>query len=192
MARPREFDEIEAMDSAVAVFRNKGYEASSLMDLLAAMKLSKSSLYNSFGTKHELFLSAIDHYVHKNEKVLHSLLEEKETARDKLEAIFLAILAEPTEDDGRGCFLHNSAIEVLPEDEMALEKIQAGLSRFQTMYLDIIREGQSKGEISDRHSAESLSDLLLCMILGFRSLARAHKDETRLKKLVNTAMDSFF
>ncbi|MEM7618969.1 MAG: TetR/AcrR family transcriptional regulator [Pseudomonadota bacterium] len=190
MARPREFDEIEAMDSAVHVFLNKGYEAASLMDLLGAMKLSKSSLYNSFGTKHELFLSALDHYIHNNEKKLNHIIEAQSTSREKIEAILLAVMNEKNDDSGRGCFLHNSAIEVLPEDALALEKIQSGLSRFKEIYIPIIEEGQRNGEISSQKSADSLADFLLCTILGFRSFARAITDEQRLKNLISLVVDT--
>lgn len=190
MARPREFDETEAMNSAVAVFHAKGYGASSLIDLLSAMKLSKSSLYNSFGTKHELFLSALDHYTHMNEKNLETLIQGKSTAREKLEAILTALVTASNEADNRGCFLHNSAIEVLPGDDLALEKIRHGLARFKEFYINIIQDGQAKGEISDRHDADTIADFLLSFILGFRSFSRAVNDEARLKNLVKMAMDT--
>ena len=62
MARPREFDVDDALDRAMNVFWAKGYEATSMSDLMAAMDLSKSSLYDTFGSKHELFLSALQRY----------------------------------------------------------------------------------------------------------------------------------
>ncbi|MCH7554884.1 MAG: TetR family transcriptional regulator, partial [Proteobacteria bacterium] len=61
-ARPREFDTTQALDRAMRVFWAQGYDATSLCDLLCAMGLSKSSLYETFGSKHELYLAALDHY----------------------------------------------------------------------------------------------------------------------------------
>ena len=59
MARPREFDEDEVLEQAMQVFWRRGYRATSLNDLLAAMDLSKSSFYETFGTKRELLLTAL-------------------------------------------------------------------------------------------------------------------------------------
>ncbi|HEX9701827.1 MAG TPA: TetR/AcrR family transcriptional regulator, partial [Rhodospirillales bacterium] len=62
MPRPREFETSEALNQAMQVFWTKGYEATSLADLIGAMNLSKSSFYDTFGSKHEVFLAAIEHY----------------------------------------------------------------------------------------------------------------------------------
>ena len=191
MARPREFDEMEAMDSAVEVFKAKGYEASSLMDLLKSMKLSKSSLYNSFGTKHELFLSAIDHYAINTEMKLKQRLEEGATAREKLQLILEDSLHYGMDKVlSRGCFLHNSALERLPHDELAAEKIASGLNRMRKVYIQVLEEGQKNGEISDRHSIETLADLFVNAVLGLHSFARVMPDEERLKKLSKTLLET--
>ena len=77
MARPREFDETKALDCAVELFRQQGYEATSVRDLTEHMQISRQSLYNTFGDKHQLFLSALDRY------------------RDQSVAAFLEVLGGP-------------------------------------------------------------------------------------------------
>ena len=62
MARPQEFNTAEALYKAMGVFWSKGYEGTSLADLLEATGLSKSSLYATFGDKRDLFLAAFDCY----------------------------------------------------------------------------------------------------------------------------------
>ncbi|HIG79171.1 MAG TPA: TetR/AcrR family transcriptional regulator, partial [Cycloclasticus sp.] len=59
MARTRQFDKNEAVNKALAVFRSQGYKATSLADLIKAMGLSRSSLYETFGSKHDLFLTTL-------------------------------------------------------------------------------------------------------------------------------------
>ena len=73
MGRPREFNTEEALEKAMKVFWAQGYEAASLHDLTRAMAISKSSFYDTFGSKHDLFISAIKHY---NKTVASRLISE--------------------------------------------------------------------------------------------------------------------
>ena len=62
MARPKAFDVERALDRAVEVFWTRGYEATSLCDLLEHMEIGRQSLYDTFGDKHGLFLAALERY----------------------------------------------------------------------------------------------------------------------------------
>ena len=65
MARPREFDELEALDQATKVFWTHGYNGTSLVDLTNAMGISKSSFYDTFGGKRDLYLKTLDYFTEK-------------------------------------------------------------------------------------------------------------------------------
>src|SRR3954471_4851524 len=69
--RPREFDADEALDKALDVFRQKGFEGASLPDLTRAMGINRPSLYAAFGNKEELFRKALDRYMERGMKMLH-------------------------------------------------------------------------------------------------------------------------
>ena len=59
MARPKEFDVDDALQQALELFWRKGYEATSVQDLVAAMGIQKASLYGTFGDKHSLYMKAL-------------------------------------------------------------------------------------------------------------------------------------
>ena len=63
MARPREFEPAEAVEKAMQVFWQHGYEDASLPDLLNGMGLTRGSLYKAFGDKRQLFLRALERYL---------------------------------------------------------------------------------------------------------------------------------
>ncbi|GBF26437.1 HTH-type transcriptional repressor ComR [bacterium MnTg02] len=186
MARPREFDEVQAMDSAVETFRMKGYEAASLMDLLGSMKLSKSSLYNSFGTKHELFLSAIDHYAIKFADDLAKQIETAPSIKEGVRRAFDVVVESSTSDmDKRGCLLMNSALEVLPQDEMAARRIAEGVGRIRKVFLNLIISGQARGELSQDRDVEGLADFITMNYMGLRAVGRVYPERGRLNSLVD-------
>src|SRR3546814_5067610 len=66
MARPREFDEMAALDAAVLCFWDRGYEATSVRELADAMSITGASLYNAFGDKRSLFGRALERYVDRS------------------------------------------------------------------------------------------------------------------------------
>jgi AcrR family transcriptional regulator len=105
MGRPREFDEAAALDAAMRVFWEKGYEGASLDDLTAAMGINRSSLYSTFGDKEALFQKAIAHYAEGPVAYVHEALQES-TARRVIEKLFresAKSLADATHP--RGCLL---------------------------------------------------------------------------------------
>lgn len=89
MARPREFNEIAALDGAMECFWRRGYEATSLRDLTASTGLTAPSLYNAFGDKQELFSRALEHYL---EHTTRDRLEKAFTPKEALHRFFSEII----------------------------------------------------------------------------------------------------
>ena len=92
MARPKAFDEEVVLDRAVEVFWAKGYEATSIQDLVDAMGIQRGSLYATFGGKHQLFLTALDRYGEVVVKKLLAILESKPSALESIEQFFAQLV----------------------------------------------------------------------------------------------------
>src|SRR5690242_5678502 len=110
LGRPLSFDPDAALDAAMEVFWSHGYEATSLQDLLKAMKLSKSSFYQAFGGKKELFLRCVARYRQKIGQGLTTLVENAASGRDIIEKVLVNAAAEARRpaDFRRGCLLMNT------------------------------------------------------------------------------------
>jgi TetR/AcrR family transcriptional repressor of nem operon len=79
VGRPRQFDEAEVLDAAIQAFWAKGYEATSMADLLEVTGLHKGSLYQAFGDKHTLFVAALRRYLEGMRSRKNVLLRETES-----------------------------------------------------------------------------------------------------------------
>src|SRR5262245_44852443 len=108
--RPREFDADEALCKALRVFREKGYEGASLLDLTRAMGINRPSLYAAFGNKEALFRKAVDRYVDEHGAALREALAEP-TARRAVERLLRATAdALTVPRTPRGCLLVQGAL----------------------------------------------------------------------------------
>ncbi len=93
MARPRSFDEERALDAAMHAFWANGYEATSTQDLCEATGLGRSSIYNTFTSKHDLFRRALTRYMDgMNAGQLQILEDVERSATERLRALFDRII----------------------------------------------------------------------------------------------------
>ena len=188
MGRPREFDPNEALEQALQVFWAKGYEAASLTDLTGAMGLSKSSLYETFGSKHELFLATIERYKATTGARLAALLDGEGPAREAIAAVFESVIEDASHGDTRGCFLGNCAAEVAASDPAAAERVRAGLAGLEDAFHAAIARGQAAGEIPAEHDARGLARYLTSSLNGLRLTAKANPDPASLRDVVRLVL----
>ncbi len=115
MARPREFAETEVLDRAMETFWSRGYEGTSVDDLVGATGLSRSSIYQAFGNKRELLDAALGHYVQTVVASMLAELESDSAGLGEIEAFFARIASIATDVPDRGalgCFMTNTIAEL--------------------------------------------------------------------------------
>lgn len=111
--RPREFDTDAAIDSALLVFRERGYHATSIKELSDATGLTAGSLYKAFGSKNGLFLAAFDRYTRTRSAALRQRTEAARSGRDKIAAVLRFYAESSHGPEGiRGCLVVASATEL--------------------------------------------------------------------------------
>ena len=173
MARPPAFERQAVLEQAMQVFWTKGYAATSVADLTAAMNLSKSSLYGAFGDKHAVFLEAIEFYRDHVTARVRSAINLPTPARQVIRSILGRAVDRILEPDGRrGCFLNNSAVEVGPDDPAAAERCRSGLLLMEDTFERLVRRAQAEGDIASEHDSRRLARLLNGTVNASWSLAK--------------------
>ncbi len=191
MGRPREFSATEALEQAMEVFWAKGYEAASLQDLIGAMEISKSSFYETFGNKHELFLSAIEHYIDTRTEAFVKMLDEEPSGKTAVENIFRLILeSEANSDEVRGCFLCNCAVEISQRDPAAAVHITRGMERIEEAFYRAVCRGQEAGEIPAGRDPRALARFLVSSENGLIVMAKANRGGDVMADVARTVLSA--
>ena len=189
MSRPREFNTDEALEQALQVFWSKGYEATSLCDLICAMGISKSSFYDTFGSKRELFLSAIDRYDSTMACRLIDVLEGDLPGLEAIDTVFRAYLESILHESGRrGCFVGNCAGEASQRDEGVASRVGTCLARMGKAYQRALRRAQKAGDIPADRDVRALARFLNASTHGLQTLGKAGADRAVLDDVVRVTL----
>ncbi len=193
MARPRTFDEERALDAAVWAFWVKGYEATSTQDLCSATGLGRSSIYNTFSSKRELFTRALARYMDVMTAGQVAVLEQVErSAMERLRALFDVVIDGEFERrvEGRsvGCLTVNTTVEIAGRDPEIAELLARDLERRLASFRGVIEAGQRAGEISTARDADSLAPFINAVIGGMRVSAQGGADRAVLESVADTAL----
>lgn len=187
MPRPIEFDRRKVLDAATDLLWRRGYEATSVSDLESAMGLSKSSLYNSFGSKREVLTEALEHYAASQASELRALLAHKGLhagLRTLLESIVTG------NNHGRGCLLVNCAAELSARDKRIVNELRRALAQIGDVLHAAIVHAQRQSELPSGTDAEVLTQSLLALIAGLRIQAKAGTDRRTLQAVADHSLEA--
>ncbi|RWA53106.1 hypothetical protein AU476_14820 [Cupriavidus sp. UYMSc13B] len=161
MARSIEFDKSQALSAAIEAIWHRGYHAVSTSDLTAEMGLARSSLYNTFGNKREVFVSALRQYSTERAAQLAKSLGQQPVSKG-IRALLTTIAKD--NDAGKGCLLVNSAVEVAPHDPEIATIVQEGFSQMAHVFESALRAARraarSAPALSPRRKPSPLSAAL--------------------------------
>ena len=189
MARHREFCEAQALDAAIECFWRDGYEATSVRDLATQMGIAGTSLYNAFDDKRSLFRRALERYLDETLRRRIAALESELPPEEAVRHFLIGSVERSLDDDQRrGCFLVNSALEVAPHDHALGAYIGERLGEIESFFARTLTKAQAMGTIPADRDAGDLARLLLGVTLGIRVLARARPDRELLEGLLRSAL----
>lgn len=186
MGRPREFDEAEVLDRALTLFWRKGFEATSIRDLVEETGVARASLYGAFGDKEDLFRRALAHYKQMTGEYMQEVAAAA-TATEAIEALLLGWVGLTCRRAGpRGCFLilSGSAGDV----PLARDALSAALLQIEKLIEAQVKRGQATGEIARHHAPTGIAKFVVVQLLGLATAARSGWGRERLMQSIAETM----
>jgi len=187
MPRTKEFRPEEALDRAVQLFWCRGYEATSMRDLLDGMGIGRGSFYDTFGDKHALFLAALDRFEEVRTRWVDETLEG--AGLSGIEEVFRRSVAGMVRwEPRRGCLLANTAVELAPHDPEVAARISRYVRRTEQAFEGAVIRARAAGEIPADADPRTLARFLVSNLHGLRVLARAGTDRQSLEDAAGVAL----
>lgn len=188
MAGVKRFDQSAVLDRAMRVFWERGYEATSIDDLLKATGINRASLYGTFGDKRTLFLAALDRYMEQVGLPLFNNLT-RGSPRGGIKRMLDSIIRRNC--DGRspaGCLLTNSAIECKRIGGAINSRVERELKAQETAIFETLRRASAMNLLGPKNGPRALARFFLGVAQGLNVVSRAGATPSMLKSIATTAM----
>ncbi|MFD3516823.1 TetR/AcrR family transcriptional regulator [Streptomyces sp. NPDC058657] len=190
MARTKEFDPEAALQAALELFWRRGYEATSMADLVEHLGIGRASIYATFGNKHELYLKAMDRYSEGRDASLMSELSQPGPALPAVRAVVRRFASEAASPGSRlnGCLVTNTAAELAPHDPAAARRVELSWEHFETLLHSALLRARTQGELPAGRDPRALARMLLVLLQGVRITGKASGDPTLVRDAAEQAL----
>ncbi|NIK68059.1 MULTISPECIES: TetR/AcrR family transcriptional regulator [unclassified Paenibacillus] len=187
MTRNKEFDENEVLLKAMHLFWEKGYEKTSLQDLVTHMGIHRRSMYATFGDKHSLFVKTLELYEKQKIATIQAEVARGRSAKQTIRFLFDYLIEV---NDGRplGCLFVNSVTELALRDPEVREITNEGFYNSEKVLVELIQKGQESGEIPIDKDAKILAASLQTTLIGLRVLVRTYADKKKLHQIADASI----
>ncbi|MFK0042232.1 TetR/AcrR family transcriptional regulator [Paenarthrobacter sp. NPDC090517] len=190
--RPRQFDRDSALEKAMLLFWERGYDAVSVRDLTAVMGIASPSLYGAFTGKETLFLEAVEVYASQYGSYIQEAIDDEPTAYRVVERFLLQSAIQSTLM-GRpaGCLILNGATNYTPGSEGVAERLRQRRADTVARIEQVIAIDVAKGELPEETDSGSLAAFTATVWQGLAQLARDGRPRRDLESAVSMAMQAW-
>lgn len=188
MARPRKFVETQVLEGAVALFREQGYEGTSVPQLIERLGICCQSLYNTFGDKRGLYLKALEHWGRREVESKLALLDGDGSPLDNLRTLVRGFAALSTTCPSEGCLMVTAMVENRGDPE-ALAVVEGQIGRLETGFRKALERARDLGELRPEARPERLARILTTTTSGMDLLHRLPGSSHRIADSVAVLLD---
>lgn len=182
LGRPRAFEPQEFLNTALDCFWMKGYQSTSINDLMKASGLASASIYKLYPDKRSVFLAALAQYMDTGLTRLRTRAQEKSPETALRETLEYGALLSTGADGERGCFTIATASELLPGDEEVKERVSYMFNGIKANLLNILLLGQQQEIFRKDIEATTMAETMFMMLEGMRVYGKTNPDFQTLKK----------
>jgi TetR/AcrR family transcriptional regulator, transcriptional repressor for nem operon len=181
------------LTKAMRVFWCKGYEATSIQDLVDGMGINRQSIYDTYGDKHTLFLATLRHYAQSAAREAVLPLIQIETwpgsIKDAIGKTLQCVVNEELGDsDKKGCMIANAALECAARDAEVATVVSAAAAATEALFHNALMLGKSRGEFPARFDARAHARVLANTVNGLRVMAKTSRSRPALQDVVNVTL----
>ncbi|MBL7930684.1 MAG: TetR/AcrR family transcriptional regulator [Bacteroidia bacterium] len=191
MPKVKQFDRVKVLDAASTIFHQKGYNGTSIDEILKATGLSRSSLYDTFKDKHNLYLQSLEHYKGKEKEFYDNVDQKKLNGLQKIEHLFKEVVNHLVNNPGdNGCLMVNAAAEMSKQCEKTAEVICNNKDNMQELFANWLAEAQESKAIKLSNPPKSYGPYLYNALCGLKILSQSGSSKSELNNVVKVTMDA--
>jgi TetR/AcrR family transcriptional repressor of nem operon len=187
VGRPRNFDEDKVLEVMMDVFWRKGYDATSMSDLLRATGLHKGSIYQAFGDKRSLFLRALRGYIENMRDNMVRILRDSDRAIEGLRGVMYHHIGLGAKEDGMnsGCLALNSLVENAQRDPEVMALLKTAFKMRMKLITDAVKRAQAEGDVRSDWPPERVASLVAATEAGVVVEVKGMLDESGARSMVD-------
>ena len=190
MSKSITFEQGTVLQNAMQVFWDKGYHATSMQNLVDATGLNRSSIYNSFGDKFNLFYLSLKQYQTNQRSMVSSWLVKSDGPKGAIRLLFEGILSDIiTNPQSNGCFFSNSTTEMANESPEVKHLLQENQQSMEQLFHDLLVEAQLLGQIDPEENTRDLAAYYFSSLQGLRLVGVLKPDEKYLQRIIDRILN---
>ena len=182
------FDKEDTIAKVTNLFWEKGYHATSMQDLVDATGLNRSSIYNTYGDKYNLFVEALKHYQLYQNELLAKAKKSTNSPKEVIKQLFNATWEKLNEANSKGCFLSNCATEMSNSDPQIKKFLLDNKSQMVAIFKLLIEAAQAMDEVDKEKDAELLANYLFSSLQGIRVTSMIDNDPKHIKGIAEQTL----
>lgn len=189
MAGPvKQFDQKQALAKALQVFWEKGFEATSMQDLVNAMGINRASMYDTFGNKQNLFNRALFEYSERTIENIRRVLEQPGSPLMNIVNYFKMMGSSTEMANNYGCFLNNTAVEFGPHDPQIANTIREQWNKVELMFKSALDKAIEQGELKADTDTLALARFFNTLTSGLAVRSKVNVSAEQISGVVKTAI----